>query len=167
MKMFSLVCVLALAAAPLAAAQDMKAPAKKAAAATKAGSATGGRTVEITGSETMKYSVTEITAKPGEKLHIVLKALGSMPKIAMAHNFVLLKAGVSGQDVATAAFNARATDFIPPDMKDKILVHTGLVGGGETGEISFTAPAKPGTYTFLCTFPGHFSQGMTGTLTVK
>lgn len=167
MKIFSFVCVLALAAAPLAGAQDTKAAqTKKAPAAAKSGSAAGGRTVEITGSDTMKYSVTEITAKPGEKIHIVLKALGSMPKIAMAHNFVLLKAGVNPQDVANAAFNARATDFIPPDMKAKIIANTTLVGGGETAEVTFTAPAA-GTYTYLCTFPGHFSQGMTGKLIVK
>lgn len=168
MKIFSFVCVLALAAAPIVGAQDAKAAqAKKAPAAAAKAAAGGGRTIEITGSDTMKYSVTEITAKPGEKLHVVLKALGSMPKIAMAHNFVLLKAGVNPQDVANAAFNARATDFIPADMKDKIIANTKLVGGGETADVSFTAPTKPGTYTYLCTFPGHFSQGMTGKLIVK
>ena len=168
MKLFSFVCVLALASAPLAASQatstttsqTKKAPATKSAAG-------GGRTIEITGSETMKYSVTQITAKPGEKLHVVLKAIGTMPKIAMAHNFVLLNAGVNPQDVANAAFNARATDFVPADMKDKIIAHTGLAAGGETVEVSFTAPTKPGNYDYLCTFPGHFSQGMKGTLTVK
>jgi azurin len=166
MKIFAFVCLLALAAAPMAGAQGTKGQAKKAPAAGQS-SASGGRTIEITGSDTMKYSVTEITAKPGEKLHVVLKALGSMPKIAMAHNFVLLKAGVKPQDVANAAFNARATDFIPEDMKDKIIAHTSLVGGGETSDVSFTAPTKPGKYEYLCTFPGHFSQGMRGTLTVK
>jgi azurin len=164
-KMLFIACAFAVAAAPLYGAQATKAaPAKKAAAAAKGA---GPRTVEITGSETMKYSVTEITAKPGEKLHVVLKALGSMPKIAMAHNFVLLKAGVNPQDFANAAMNARATDFVPAEMKDKIIAHTTLVGGGETADVTFTAPAKPGTYTFLCSFPGHFSQGMTGKLTVK
>jgi azurin len=157
MKIFSLVCALALVASPLAA-QTKK-------AATK--SSAGGRTVEITGTDTMKFSVTEITAKPGEKIHVVLKATGSMPKIAMAHNFVLLKAGVNPTDVANAAFNARATEFIPADMKDKILAHTGLVGGGETSDVTFTAPTKPGKYEYLCTFPGHFSQGMRGVLIVK
>jgi azurin len=165
MKIFSFVCVLALAAAPLAAAQDAKGQAKKAPAT--AAKASGGRTIEITAADTMKYDVTSITAKPGEKLHVVLKATGSMPKIAMAHNFVLLKSGVSAQDVSNAAFNARATDFIPAEMTDKILAHTGLAGGGETVEVSFTAPAKPGSYDYLCTFPGHFSQGMKGTLVVK
>jgi uncharacterized cupredoxin-like copper-binding protein len=30
-----------------------------------------------------------------------------------------------------------------------------------------TATLKPGTYTFLCTVPGHAAGGMKGTLTVK
>lgn len=34
-------------------------------------------------------------------------------------------------------------------------------------EESETADLKPGTYTFLCTVPGHAAAGMEGTLTVK
>jgi uncharacterized cupredoxin-like copper-binding protein len=33
--------------------------------------------------------------------------------------------------------------------------------------VTFTVPKKPGVYTFICTFPGHFAGGMKGTLTVK
>ena len=125
------------------------------------------RTITITGSEQMKYDTTSIEAKPGEMLHIVVKSVGSMPKVAMAHNFVLLKAGVNPQDVATAAMTARDTDFIPASMSDKIIAHTGLAGGGETQEVTFKAPMKPGSYTYLCTFPGHFAVGMKGELIVK
>jgi plastocyanin len=35
------------------------------------------------------------------------------------------------------------------------------------GTKSVTADLKPGTYTFLCTIPGHAEGGMKGTLTVK
>ena len=164
MKIASMVCVgvLAVMSADAVAAQTKKAPA--AAAKAPAGAV---RTVEITGSETMKYDVTTITAKPGEKIRVVLKAVGAMPKIAMGHNFVLLKLGVSPLEVSNAAFNARATDFVPAEMKDKIIAATKLAGGGETVEVTFTVPTKLGTYDYLCTFPGHFSQGMKGTLTVK
>jgi azurin len=125
------------------------------------------KTITITGTEQMKWDVPTIEAKPGEQIHIVLKAVGSMPKVAMSHNFVLLKAGVNPQDVATAAMTARETDFIPASMKDKIIANTGLAGGGETVEVTFKAPMKPGSYPYLCTFPGHFAVGMKGELVVK
>ena len=35
------------------------------------------------------------------------------------------------------------------------------------GEETVSADLKPGTYTFLCTVPGHAQAGMEGTLTVK
>jgi plastocyanin len=40
-----------------------------------------------------------------------------------------------------------------------------IVSNGGTS--TFTATLKPGTYTFLCTVPGHAAAGMKGTLTVK
>jgi plastocyanin len=36
-----------------------------------------------------------------------------------------------------------------------------------SGETSVSANLKPGTYTFLCTVPGHAEAGMEGTLTVR
>src|SRR3954453_20625392 len=49
-----------------------------------------GRLVELTGNDLMKYNVTAISAKPGELLHVKLKNAGTLPKAAMAHNFILL-----------------------------------------------------------------------------
>lgn len=40
-----------------------------------------------------------------------------------------------------------------------------VVSGGKTSQV--TAQLKPGTYTFLCTVPGHAQAGMKGPLTVK
>jgi azurin len=162
MRVFSLVCLLAIAPVAVGGAQT-----KPKAAATQGKSAKGGRTVELTGGDDMKFNVTSIQAKPGERLHVVLKSTGTAPKIAMAHNFVLLKPGTTGLEFANAAMNARDTDFIPPAMKDKIIALTGLAGPGETVEVTFTAPTKPGTYEYLCSFPGHYQVGMKGELIVK
>ena len=88
------------------------------------------RTVEITGGDDMKYSVTSIPAKPGETLRIRLISKGTLPKIAMAHNVVVLKAGAKQIDFANAAAMAAATGYIPPDMKDQVLA---AYGDGRAG----------------------------------
>jgi azurin len=129
--------------------------------------AQAGRVVAITGTDAMKYSVTAITAKPGEKLTIKLSGQGAIPKVAMAHNFVLLALKADPAAFAQAAAMARATDFVPADKKADVLASTKLAGNGETVEVTFDAPKVPGVYTFICTFPGHFIAGMKGTLTVK
>ena len=132
-----------------------------------AAAAKGVRTVEIVGTEDMKFSVATIAAKPGEQLRVRLVVKGAMPKIAMAHNFVLLNKTAKDVDFVTAAMNARATDFIPADKKGDVIAHTALAGAGETVEVTFKVPAAAGAYPYLCSFPGHFQAGMKGTLTVK
>ena len=126
-----------------------------------------GRLIEITGNDQMKYSVATITAKPGELLHVRLKSAGTLPKIAMAHNFVLLAKGTDPAAFTTASATASATGYIPPQFKAKVLASTALVGPGETVNVTFKAPTAPGRYVYLCSFPGHYVAGMKGVLTVK
>jgi azurin len=125
------------------------------------------RLVELTGDDKVKYDKTEITAKPGETLRVVLKSVGTAPKAIMAHNFVLLKAGVDAVEFNKASFAARATDYVPTELRDQIIAATGLAGPGETVEVTVKVPMQPGRYTYLCTFPGHFALGMRGVLIVK
>jgi azurin len=125
------------------------------------------RTIQITATEQMKFDKTDIEAKPGESLHVVVKSVGSMPKAVMAHNFVLVQQGTDIAKFNAAAFNARETDFIPPDMKSAVIANTGLAGAGETVEVTFKAPTKPGRYEYFCSFPGHYALGMRGVLVVK
>lgn len=51
-----------------------------------------GRAIAITADDTMKFSTTEIHAKPGEALSVTLTNAGSVPKFSMGHNWVLLTA---------------------------------------------------------------------------
>jgi azurin len=162
-----LLCILSMLvtlapAAPVQAAQAEKP--KAAAAAPKAGAA---RTIEITGGDDMKYSVTKIDAKRGETIRIVLKSVGTIPKVAMAHNVVVLTLGADQIKFSQAGAMARATDFIPPDMKGQVVAASKLAGPGETVEVTFKVPAKAGAYPYICTFPGHFAAGMRGDLVVK
>ena len=125
------------------------------------------RTVEIAGNDSMKYSVTTFQAAPGEPLTVKLTSRGTMPKIAMAHNFVLLKPGTDAESFAKAALSARATNYIPLDSRQKVIAATALAGNGQTVDVTFRAPADRGTYTYICTFPGHALAGMKGTLVVR
>jgi azurin len=129
--------------------------------------AAAARTVEIIGTDDMKFNTNTITAKPGEQLRIKLTSKGVMPKIAMSHNVVILKKEADPAAFATAAASARATDFIPAANKADVIANTPLAANGETVEVVFKVPAVAGNYPFLCTFPGHFVVGMKGNLVVK
>jgi azurin len=125
------------------------------------------RTVEISAGDNMKYSVPRLEATRGETLRIVLSVVSKFPKKTMAHNVVVLAKGASAAKVNAAAAKAREQDFIPPEYRSDIVAYTGLAGGGETVEVTFTVPDEAGNHEFLCTFPGHYRLGMKGTLVVK
>jgi len=163
----SIMLVSPLAAQTPATTKPAPSTAKPAADTQKPAAAKGVRTVEIIGTEDMKFSLTTITAKPGEQLRVRLVVKGAMPKVAMAHNFVLLNKGASPVDFVSAAVMASATAYIPDAKKADVVASTGLAGAGETVEVVFKVPAAAGDYPYLCSFPGHFQAGMRGTLTVK
>ncbi len=125
------------------------------------------RTVDITSTDALTYSVTTITAKPGEEIKIVLKVTSALPPETMKHNFVLLKADTDVMAYAMAAVMAKDQGYLPVAQKDKVLAFTDLAAGGQEVTVTFKAPAKPGTYPYICTFPGHFFAGMKGSLIVK
>ena len=124
------------------------------------------KTVTVEGQNSLRFSVESITVQPGEEVTIELVNNTEMPPQAMSHNWVLLAAGADADAFNAAALGAKDNDYIPSDMADQALAHTAMIGGGESDTITFTAPETPGDYTYLCTFPGHFSAGMKGTLTV-
>lgn len=123
--------------------------------------------VEITANDAMKFSVTRIEAKAGQDVKVTLVNIGSMPKAAMGHNWVLLKKGVDAKAFVDAAVAAMANDYFPADKADQVIAHTKLLGPKQTDEVSFKAPTEPGEYEFLCSFPAHYVSGMKGVLVVK
>ena len=65
------------------------------------------REIEITANDQMKFSLAAIEAKAGEQLKVTLKNIGTLPKEAMGHNWVLLKPGTDLNAFAMAAMTAR------------------------------------------------------------
>ena len=125
------------------------------------------KTVNISAFDTMKYSVTKIEASPGEKITVTLKNAGSLPKAAMAHNWVLLNAGTDPNAYARLAVNAAANNYQPSSLSSRVIATIPLLDPGESGSVTFTAPTAPGSYPFLCSFPAHCGAGMNGVLIVK
>ncbi|GAA5130388.1 azurin [Luteolibacter yonseiensis] len=124
--------------------------------------------LELTGNDQMQFSTKALEVTAGDTVVLTFKHIGKLPKAAMGHNFVLLKAGTAIPAFATKAMKATTTDYVPEDEESKkqVIAHTKLLGGGETETLTFTAPAEAGAYPFVCTFPGHFAL-MSGVLTVK
>ena len=57
-----------------------------------------------------------------------------------------------------------ANNWVAPG-DSRVIANTELLGPGESGDVTFTAPV-PGTYQFVCTFPGH-NFTMFGDFTVE
>jgi azurin len=121
--------------------------------------------VHITGNDQLQYNLKRFEVKSGQRVVIEFKNIGAQPRNVIGHNVVILAAGESVDAFAAEALTHQANDYIPPDAGDRILAHTKLLAGGESDTIEFTAPA-PGTYPFLCSFPGH-SVTMRGEMVVR
>lgn len=124
------------------------------------------KVIKIDGLDSMKYSKTEITAKSGQKVTVKLTTISKLPAAAMSHDFVLLKSSANIKAFAVSSSKHKENGYIDPSMKDQMIAHTGIASGGQTVEVTFTAP-KAGKYLYICTFPGHYLSGMKGILTVK
>ncbi len=123
--------------------------------------------IEITGNDQMQYNIKLFEVTAGQKVVLSFKHIGQLPALAMGHNLVILKTGTVVPTFATKCAPAKDTGYIPQDEESKkeMVAHTKMLGGGESDEITFTAPA-PGDYPFICSFPGHFAI-MQGVMKVK
>ncbi len=135
-------------------------------ASTSADPSSGEVKVEITANDQMKFDIATIAAKPGQKVTVTLRNIGTMPKLSMGHNFVVLVRSMDPMKFIEASQMQMANEYIAPELRGSVIAHTKLLGPGESDTISFTAPRTPGDYPFLCSFPGHFTIGMKGVLSV-
>lgn len=111
----------------------------------------------------MKYEQTEFTVPAGEEITITFENTATSP--AMEHNVVVLSSNDDAvvDRVGQAAMGAADSEYVPDD--EAILAATDMAAPGETVFVTFTAPSEPGTYRYICTFPGHYTV-MQGTMTV-
>ena len=104
--------------------------------------------------EKLSFDVRWFAVQAGKPVQIVLVNPDAMP-----HNLLVGKPG-SLEQIGTAGAampmpsDPAAKAFVP---NSPLVLHaTRLLKEGETERLSFTAPAEPGEYIFVCTFPGHW-----------
>lgn len=87
---------------------------------------------------------------------------GSLSKEVMGHNWLLTKAE-DKEAVIRAMMSAKYTGFVKDDQR--IIAHTGLIGGGEQTTVSFDVSLLVAgqKYSYFCSYPEH-SELMQGTL---
>jgi len=104
--------------------------------------------------EQMSYDQSWFVVEAGKPMQIAFTNREAMP-----HNVVVGKPGSLAE-----IGNAGAAVPLPTDPSVKpyvpnlpsVLASTNLMKEGETARLTMTAPASPGEYVFLCTFPGHW-----------
>jgi len=126
--------------------------------------------VTVQADDKMKFDVTAFDVSPGQKVQITLKNIGTTPKFSMGHNLVVLDKQITEQNIQARLLDPASTeaahDYVPPNDKN-VIKATKLLGPNETDTITFTAPFVPGQYLYVCSFPGHYTQGTKGYMSVK
>ncbi|MGV3503709.1 MAG: plastocyanin/azurin family copper-binding protein [Adhaeribacter sp.] len=109
----------------------------------------------------LKFDPMQFQVKAGSKVKVVF-----VNDDDMLHNFVVVLPGTAievGLLAMKLGLQGQEKDYIPDTPK--LLYHTKLLQPNTTETIYFTAPEKPGNYTYECSVPGHF-YSMQGTMKV-
>lgn len=111
-------------------------------------------------SQKMAYDKTELRATAGQTVEIKLENVDQMP-----HNLVVITAeslNTFGPLVDEFVLTPDAVKMAYVPNSRYVLGATEMLDPNESGSVIFTLPDTPGTYPFVCTFPGHwrFMQGV-------
>ncbi|MEM9016233.1 MAG: PVC-type heme-binding CxxCH protein, partial [Verrucomicrobiota bacterium] len=111
--------------------------------------------------EGIKFDVKTVKLNAGKKVRLIF----NNPDV-MQHNLVVVKPGTA-DTVANAALLMGAEGFTKEFLPetDDIIIASRLLNANEKQVLTFTLD-EPGTYPFVCTFPGH-AMMMRGTFEVQ
>ena len=122
------------------------------------------RPMEIGMKAGMLFDRATLAARAGER--IALQVINNDPS-GLMHNFVLTtRNGIETVVVAALQLGARGIELnYVPDIPE-VLASTPQIAPGRRYTLYFQAPQQPGTYPYVCTYPGH-GQLMRGILEVR
>lgn len=102
----------------------------------------------------MKYDITEFVVQAGKPVELVLDNVDFMQ-----HNLVIVQPGQKekvGEAADKLAMDPQGAELNYVPKMGEVLFATALVDPEQKVFLKFTAPAEPGLYPFICTFPGHW-----------
>jgi azurin len=111
----------------------------------------------ISGNDLIQYDKKELSvAADCTQVEVTLTHTGKLPREAMGHNWVLVKAG----DVEAVANDGAAAGLQNNYLKPgdtRVIAHTKTIGGGQSDSVTFPLSKleKGQSYMYLCSFPGH------------
>ncbi|PKB70433.1 MAG: hypothetical protein BZY87_10735 [SAR202 cluster bacterium Io17-Chloro-G6] len=97
----------------------------------------------------LAFNIASLSANSGDEVTVTF----SNPSVINSHNFVIVQNGVKDAVAADGTAAGPDNDWVQPG-DDRVIANTAVIGPGGEAEVTFTAPG-PGTYQFVCTFPGH------------
>lgn len=106
--------------------------------------------------ERMSFDKEIIGLKAGKPVEFVFENTDLMP-----HNFVIIQPGSLEELGMMGEANAQSPEaarrqYVPNSKK--VMLSSNLLQPRETQKLSFTAPAQPGVYPYVCTYPGHWRR---------
>jgi azurin len=103
--------------------------------------------------EQMQYDMKYFVVQAGKPVEVTLDNGDAMP-----HNLVITQPGKMQEVAVQAGSMPPPTDDTKAYIPDNpaVLQALSMVQPDESKTLTFNAPAKPGEYDFVCTFPGHW-----------
>lgn len=113
----------------------------------------------IDSNDAMQFDTTAMSAPAScTQVTVTLTHSGTMAANVMGHNWVLVKTA-DMQAVLNDGWPAGLNNQYVKPGDDRVIAMTDVIGGGESTSVTFDTSglSTDGDYTFVCTFPGHFS----------
>jgi putative heme-binding domain-containing protein len=106
--------------------------------------------------EQMLFDNERLVVQSGKPVELLFENTDLMP-----HNFVLTQPGALeeiGQLAESSATQPGALERHYVPASTKILLSSRLLAPRAAEKLAFTAPAQPGIYPYVCTYPGHWRR---------
>jgi azurin len=102
----------------------------------------------------MRYDTTRLVVEAGKPFEIIFENLDMMP-----HNLVIMQPGARdevGQEAQTMQPIPDRQGHLYVPKNKKIIAASKLMEAGQKQTLQLTAPAEPGNYEYVCTYPEHW-----------